>query len=220
MTRFFPRRRIRKEKLLIRGQGEEEADETPEQAAAAVAAQPIVAHWSRNLTLTIVQQSGAVNFAGLQPLVQPYFRMVPSAEDQPKLYYPPMFPNDFWLLRENLHPINETTPTLSLRVDYHTLSPFKFQMFSAMTQSFEQAAQQPGGSGAEMDEVKRMLTETSPWLLGTTAIVTILHMVFEFLAFSSGRQPLAKEGQRPCRRFAEDDLDELLCAIGYPALPP
>ena len=36
-----------------------------------------------------------------------------------------------------------------------------------------------------MDEVKRMLTETSPWLLITTAIVTLLHTVFEFLAFSS-----------------------------------
>ena len=45
-----------------------------------------------------------------------------------------------------------------------------------MTVSFEQAAQQQG-TGNEMDEVKRMFIETSPWLLGTTAIVTVLHMV-------------------------------------------
>jgi hypothetical protein len=60
----------------------------------------------------------------------------------------------------------------------------KFGIFSTMTVSMEQTATQQG-SGAEMDEVKRMLTETSPWLLITTAIVTLLHTVFEFLAFSS-----------------------------------
>jgi hypothetical protein len=60
----------------------------------------------------------------------------------------------------------------------------KFGIFSTMTASMEQQASAQG-SGAEMDEVKRMLTETSPWLLITTALVTLLHTVFEFLAFSS-----------------------------------
>jgi len=95
-----------------------------------------------------------------------------------------MFPNDFWILRENLDPINETSMTLPLHVNYHALSGMKFTVFASMTQSFEQAAQQQG-TGAEMDEMKRMLTETNPYLLVTTGIVTVLHMVFEFLAFSS-----------------------------------
>lgn len=101
-----------------------------------------------------------------------------------KAYFPPLFPNDFWLLRENLLPINETSYKLPLHIDYKAISTIKFNIFASMTQSFEQAAQQQG-TGAEMDEVKRMLTETSPWLLITTGIVTVLHMLFEFLAFSS-----------------------------------
>lgn len=36
-----------------------------------------------------------------------------------------------------------------------------------------------------MDEVKRMLTETNPILLITTVIVSLLHMAFEMLAFTS-----------------------------------
>lgn len=32
-----------------------------------------------------------------------------------------------------------------------------------------------------MDEIKRMLIETNPWLLIVTAVVSVLHMVFEFL---------------------------------------
>jgi hypothetical protein len=69
-------------------------------------------------------------------------------------------------------------------------------MFASLGQGFEQAATQPGGAGsAEMDEVKRMFTETSPWLLITTAIVTLLHTVFEFLAFSSDIGHWRKKGK-------------------------
>lgn len=147
-------------------------------------AQQIVAHWSRNLTLTIVTAGGTIDYAALPPQAAPHFALAPSPDGAMKQYYPPVYPNDFWLLRENLAPINDTSLTLPLHVNYHAISTTKFNIFAAMTQSFEQASQQQG-TGAEMDEVKRMLTETSPWLLVTTAIVTVLHMLFEFLAFSS-----------------------------------
>lgn len=32
-----------------------------------------------------------------------------------------------------------------------------------------------------MDEIKRMFIETNPWLLIVTAVVSVLHMVFEML---------------------------------------
>lgn len=38
---------------------------------------------------------------------------------------------------------------------------------------------------AELDVLKQTLIETSPWLLATTFLVTILHMLFGFLAFAS-----------------------------------
>lgn len=116
--------------------------------------------------------------------MKPHFLVVPGQTENSLVYYPPVFPNDFWLLRENMMPINSTTPKLPLTLNYHALSSIKFGIFSTMTASMEQTATTQG-SGAEMDEVKRMLTETSPWLLITTAIVTLLHTIFEFLAFSS-----------------------------------
>jgi Cleft lip and palate transmembrane protein 1 (CLPTM1) len=45
-----------------------------------------------------------------------------------------------------------------------------------MSQSFDEAAKNQG-SGAELDEVKRMLVETNPWLLGVTGLVSVLHML-------------------------------------------
>ena len=45
-----------------------------------------------------------------------------------------------------------------------------------MTVGFRDAAKQQG-TGAEVDEIKRMLTETNPYFLALTALVTILHTV-------------------------------------------
>lgn len=188
ITRFLPKRRVRKEKKLIGGVEEVEAEpevvEEPKE-------RQIVAHWSTNLTLTIVSDGGVVNIAGLQPHISPFYTLAPSASeaggdsaDAPKKYYPPVFPNDFWLLKENQYPINATDLTLPLHVEYKPITNWKFQMFTALGQSMDQASQQ-AGTGGEMDEIKRTLTETNPFLLVATAIVTVLHMVFEFLAFSS-----------------------------------
>ena len=41
------------------------------------------------------------------------------------------------------------------------------------------------GDGSEFEEFKRVLMDTNVYLLGTTAIVSVLHMIFEMLAFKS-----------------------------------
>nr|XP_018264582.1 cleft lip and palate associated transmembrane protein [Kwoniella dejecticola CBS 10117]OBR86740.1 cleft lip and palate associated transmembrane protein [Kwoniella dejecticola CBS 10117] len=183
LTRFFPKRRIRKEKKLIGNKDEiEEEIEEPEPTGPP----PIVAHWSNNLTLTIVSSGGEVAASQLSPVAAPFYTFQPNPNGEGKVYSPPIYPNDFWIMKESLYQINETTKTLPLHVTYNAISSMKFNIFSSMTASFDQAAAQQGaGTGMEFDEIKRTLIETSPWLLITTAIVTLLHTVFEFLAFSS-----------------------------------
>jgi hypothetical protein len=59
----------------------------------------------------------------------------------------------------------------------------KFTVYASMTDSFDK---QPTTSAAEIDELKRMLTETNPILLITTVVVSLLHGLFEILAFKVG----------------------------------
>ena len=55
-----------------------------------------------------------------------------------------------------------------------------------MDDSMKKTAEQPGlGGTADLDEFKRVILETNPVLLITTVLVTILHMLFEMLAFKS-----------------------------------
>lgn len=94
-------------------------------------------------------------------------------------YKPIIFPNDFWHLRSQYVEINTTTPRLPLEITFQPMSYWKFQLFATMTYSFAEAAKQQGTTGgAEMDEIKRMLVETNPYLLGLTGLVSILHVLF------------------------------------------
>lgn len=40
---------------------------------------------------------------------------------------------------------------------------------------------------SDQDTLKETLLETNPYLLGMTIVVSILHSVFEFLAFKNGK---------------------------------
>jgi hypothetical protein len=180
----MPKRRIRKEKSLLGGNDEEEQVEEELEPEVDPKAKVVQSYWSNNITLTIVGDSAKIDTRALHPMTSQFYHLGPKTADDKLTYYPPIFPNDFWLLKENMMPINTTTPKLPLHVSYHAISSMKFQIMASLSASFDQAAQQQGTS-AEFDEIKRMLTETNPILLITTAIVSILHMVFEFLAFSS-----------------------------------
>ncbi|EIW76278.1 cleft lip and palate associated transmembrane protein [Coniophora puteana RWD-64-598 SS2] len=185
LTRYLPKAKIRKERSLLGGpKGEEEEEEEEPQDI-------IVSHWYSNLTLALISDETVVPYKQLPPVVHQHVHLVPGARDTTGkigYYKPIIFPNDFWLLKANMIEINGTTPTLPLRVTFQPMSYFKFQLFASMTHGFDEAAKQQGGganANAEMDEIKRMLVETNPWFLGLTGLVSLLHVLFEMLAFKS-----------------------------------
>ncbi|PWZ02367.1 CLPTM1-domain-containing protein [Testicularia cyperi] len=212
LTRLMPLKRKRAEKNLFdkdgrdKSQGKAAEIEAAEEEAAGPA--PIVGHWHRNLTVAIVQDAGnpGVQINQIPPPVLQHVsvlrdpatgEMVP-APNPPRvpagnaaaavqrnfvLRYPTVFPNDFWLLKEHMHPINETVTSLPLHVSLYHQTWFKFQVLASMTDSFDKQA--GGVTGGELDMVKTMLLETNPWFLALTITVSLLHSLFEFLAFSS-----------------------------------
>ncbi|GAA5950297.1 hypothetical protein JCM21900_001106 [Sporobolomyces salmonicolor] len=198
LTRYMPQRRIRATKNLLSGSKstpasteEDEQDEQDEEASLeglfAKASKPIVSFYHPNVSLEIVCDSGAIPYANLPPPVKQHVQLAKhKTYDGKSAYLPPLFVNDFWLLKEHMNPINETTPRLPLRVEFKPTSHFKFQIMTTMDDAIsKQAASTGAGSGAELDAVKSMLLDTNPILLITTFVVSILHMLFEFLAFTS-----------------------------------
>ncbi|GAA5850633.1 hypothetical protein JCM8547_001937 [Rhodosporidiobolus lusitaniae] len=185
LTRYAPQRRIRKVKNLLSSQpegDEKEEEETPAEKSA----RPIVSYYTPNITLELVCDSGNVPYEGLpEPVKQHVHVTGKKTFDGKGSYYPITYANTFWEFSSSLNPVNETTSRLPLRVDFHPTSHFKFQLLSTMDDAFTKQSAATGGGGGELDEIKRMLTETNPLLLITTAVVSVLHMLFEFLAFTA-----------------------------------
>lgn len=44
-----------------------------------------------------------------------------------------------------------------------------------------------GSSDKDIDDVKLMLSDTNPYLLGLTVVVSLLHTIFDVLAFKNGK---------------------------------
>ncbi|KAF6021837.1 CLPTM1 [Bugula neritina] len=90
-------------------------------------------------------------------------------------------------------PINETTPELNFTLTVHPLSLIKWQFYAAQgmrNQWYSQLLGDGGGeqSDAEQDTLKQTMLETNPYLLALTVGVSIVHSVFEFLAFKNDIQ--------------------------------
>jgi len=183
LTPYLPRIKVRKETRLLGGSETLVEEEEPDEA------DYIKPHWHRNVTLALVSDTPQIPYGTLPPPVLEHVFLIPDQRDESgaKGYYKPIiFPNEFWHLREHYIELNSTTPSLPVKFVFQPMSYFKFQMYAAMTNGFKEAAKQQGaGAGAELDEIKRMLIETNPWFLGLTGLVSVLHVLFEMLAFKS-----------------------------------
>ncbi|EJT97514.1 cleft lip and palate transmembrane 1 [Dacryopinax primogenitus] len=187
LTRYYPKRKVRKEHNLLHADEEKEEPEQEEEVDPK--SQIIVPYWHPNLTLALISETPDVQPRGLPPALAPYVNLAPWTLDPEKnvrsLFYPIVYPNDFWLLKEHMTEVNSTTPELPLKITLNPMGWMKFQIYASVGFGFDQQSKTAGSGGAEIEEIKRMLIETNPILLITTVIVSLLHTLFEFLAFKS-----------------------------------
>ncbi|KAH8284485.1 hypothetical protein KR044_007516, partial [Drosophila immigrans] len=153
----------------------------------------IVSHWHPNLTVNlVVDQTNWAQGSVPAPLDE-YVKFV----DGGKTYLPIVFVNDYWNLQREYQPINQTTPELELQLTFQPLGMFKWQLYAAKQMKSKwagnmlgeiMAAGAPEESDEDQDSLKETLLDTNIYLLGVTVAVSILHSVFELLAFKNDIQ--------------------------------
>jgi hypothetical protein len=84
-------------------------------------------------------------------------------------------------------PVNATLESMEVDVTLESAPAWKVALLVQMTQSFSLQAQWGMSSGDEADEVKRIFLEGNPFLLALTVLVSLLHSVFDVLAFKNVR---------------------------------
>mmetsp|Transcript_13857 Transcript_13857/g.24278 ORF Transcript_13857/g.24278 Transcript_13857/m.24278 type:complete len:620 (+) Transcript_13857:140-1999(+) len=105
--------------------------------------------------------------------------------DQMGNHYPIVFFNDFWLLKDYLVPMNDTVSNITIHLDLGFISLTWWQLLSQMEKTFESQRGMGLQQDGESDELKRVFIEGNPILLGITMIVSLLHTVFDMLAFKN-----------------------------------
>ena len=112
LTRYMSRKKVIKTKKLIGATAEEIAaqEEEPDVPVVDALGNPIIqSYWHSNLTLDVVGNGQGINYMQTAPPIKQYIRLAPPQENNAALwYYPVVFVNDFWLLREHMVEINST----------------------------------------------------------------------------------------------------------------
>jgi hypothetical protein len=195
LNRYLPRPKLNVRKNLLSGEYVD-ARVTSELEASAVTdaadkermvkelkRMPIeyVSYWQPSLNLRLVHDHSVYPSAGIPAQIVEHMRIDPLS----KGYYPVVYIDRFWSTKASLLQINASRTELPLELAYSPIALWKWLMQTQMEQSWKMQESWGMAREGESDEVKRMLTETDPWLLGVTALVSILHSVFDFLAFKN-----------------------------------
>ncbi|EPS61974.1 hypothetical protein M569_12819, partial [Genlisea aurea] len=143
-----------------------------------------ISYWKPNITINLVDDFSRYPQNAVPPTVFPYLSIEPSTGN----YYPTVFFNEFWLLRDKLIAINKTVKELPLDLEVGPISMTKWQMFLQIDQSFQIHRNYGSMLEGEADQLKRVFLEGNPYLLGVTMVVSLLHSVFDFLAFKNDIQ--------------------------------
>ena len=103
-------------------------------------------------------------------------------------FYPPIYVDEFWSMSSNFVAMNKSIVHLPMSVSYSGISHVKWTMQASMERSWQQQRKWGAQTHAQQDELKRILMDTNPYLLILTAIVTVLHTIFDCLAFKNDIQ--------------------------------
>lgn len=177
LNRFMPPPPPESYKNLLESSAEER--QRVEQVRKEHEKKPWLSYWRDNVTLAMVTDMQPMDLSKMPATMTSML----TRDDVTRTYMPPFYINDFWTYKDHFYLLNDTVKELPLLIEFAPLSMWKWQMYTQMDQSF--ATQQAWGMASEIDEMKRVLSETNPWFLGLTMVVSLTHMVFDFLSFKN-----------------------------------
>jgi hypothetical protein len=141
----------------------------------------IISYLKPNVTVQMIDDFTRYNAAQ----VPPQYKEVIQVDPTTMTYSPHVWFNTFWLLRDDLVPVNASLPELTLHFELSATPAWKHLVLSQLEQSFSMQRSLGAMGDGESDDVKRIFIESNPWFLALTMAVSLLHSVFDMLAFKN-----------------------------------
>jgi Cleft lip and palate transmembrane protein 1 (CLPTM1) len=189
LNQYLPKKKVRKLKNLLESTEESEEDSGPKTT--------IESFYHPNFTISVIPDTGVQDWQAVHVAVRDNFQLEPTgardASGQNTWYYPVVFMNTFWQLRSHMTELNSTIDRLPLNIELTNMKNWKYSIYAAMDDGMKRTQKQAAttgqvsaaGDGSEFEKFKEILLDTNAYLLGTTFFVSILHMIFEGLAFKN-----------------------------------
>ncbi|XP_069117157.1 putative lipid scramblase CLPTM1 [Argopecten irradians] len=148
----------------------------------------ILSHWHPNLTINLLDDHSPWMRGSIPAPLNDFVEFVPGTNK----YFPVLYFNQYWNLNTDYQPINDTVKVLNLTLTYSPISLLRWQMYAAQGMRSKWYANLGmdfiEDNDDDQDTIKTAFLETNPYLLALTIIISIVHSVFEFLAFKNDIQ--------------------------------
>lgn len=193
LTQYIAKKPVKKTKNLLASGDVEEVEEVD------VKAGPIIkSYYHPNFTMSFVPETGTIYWPTMHPAARQFTYLDATgsrdATGQNGWYYPVLFVNTFWQLKAHMQEMNTTVTRLPIHIDLNNQANWLYNIIASIDEGQKQTARNAalggplppgGGDGSEFEMIKEVLLDTNTYLLITTIVVSILHMIFEMLAFKS-----------------------------------
>eukprot|EP00658_Telonema_sp_P-2_P007573 TRINITY_DN12831_c0_g1_i12.p1 TRINITY_DN12831_c0_g1~~TRINITY_DN12831_c0_g1_i12.p1 ORF type:complete len:419 (-),score=83.14 TRINITY_DN12831_c0_g1_i12:531-1787(-) len=180
LVRHYRELLMRPARNLISGEQNMVPDRRESHGSESQAGAKLVAHWTPELDLSLLADWTTYQPGRIPSLLQPRFRFAETGDGT--RYLPALYLDALWMTRDQTIPINSSLQTLPLKISYSPIGIIKLQMQLQMEQSWKQREAMGLQGSSETDTLRKIMVETNPYLLGVTAVVSVLHMVFDLLA--------------------------------------
>mmetsp|Transcript_20462 Transcript_20462/g.23711 ORF Transcript_20462/g.23711 Transcript_20462/m.23711 type:complete len:782 (+) Transcript_20462:182-2527(+) len=108
------------------------------------------------------------------------------------IFYPILYNNEFWITKKSLIEVNDKIHSHTIQITFDDISIMKWQFMSSMEESWKTKSQfsfdqqnDEESNDSNADMIRTLLLETNPYLLAITVIVSVLHSIFDILAFKN-----------------------------------
>ncbi|KAF1332455.1 Cleft lip and palate transmembrane protein 1, partial [Globisporangium splendens] len=182
LTTFRPRVKATKKRNLLESVKEEEEEEQAGATTMEGEDNTYVSMWKPAFAINVVHDANVYS-AKLKP--PPFLATGMHVNHDAQLYLPVLYMNEFWILEDHLLPVNNSVTALPLELSFYPLHLYKFALYTQMEQNFKNQQASGTSTKKDTDKMKEMFIETNPYLLGLTVCVSLLHSLFDFLAFKN-----------------------------------
>lgn len=170
-------------KTLDMKAADDDEEEEPELGDDPALTAPVISYWKPHMAIRLVTDFKKYPYQEIPVMVYHnlrYFEM----PDKTWKYVPSMYLDDMGLTMDKLVPLNRSVLSLPLKISYEPMSYARWQLLLTMEMSLK-SQESLGFQTSDLDSLRSMIAETNPYLLAITMTVSLLHILFDWLAFKN-----------------------------------